>query len=102
MWGLFDVKARLMAAGLWRNHRGLYKALIKRLLLLYPNWRHLDAVGLPVCTHDERHGARPGGGKREPSVILELHGESLWIIPVGLAIWFMLWVLWSWHKEERR
>ncbi len=33
---------------------------------------------------------------------LEFHAESLWLIPVGLALWFMLWVLWNWWREERR
>jgi hypothetical protein len=33
---------------------------------------------------------------------MEFHEESLWLIPVGLAIWFMLWVLWNWWREEKR
>jgi hypothetical protein len=24
------------------------------------------------------------------------------LIPVGIALWFMMWVLWNWRKEERR
>jgi len=36
------------------------------------------------------------------SVTVEVHEESLWLIPVSIAIAFMLWVLWHWWKEERR
>jgi hypothetical protein len=27
--------------------------------------------------------------------------QSLWLIPVSLALWFLVWVLWHWQKEER-
>lgn len=27
--------------------------------------------------------------------------QLLWLIPAGMAICFMLWVLWSWVREER-
>jgi len=33
---------------------------------------------------------------------VEFGAEALWLIPVGFAIWFMLWVLWKWWREERR
>ncbi len=33
---------------------------------------------------------------------VEFHEEWLWLIPMGLAIGFMLWVLWNWWKEEQR
>jgi hypothetical protein len=35
-------------------------------------------------------------------VTVEFREESLLLIPIGLAISFMLWVLWNWWKEERR
>ena len=33
---------------------------------------------------------------------VEVHEQTLWLVPVGMAIGFMLWVLWHWLKEERR
>jgi len=31
-----------------------------------------------------------------------LDAETLALIPLGIALWFMMWVLWNWRKEERR
>jgi hypothetical protein len=33
---------------------------------------------------------------------LIIDAEMLALIPVGIALWFMIWVLWNWRKEERR
>ena len=33
---------------------------------------------------------------------LEIDAVTLWLIPVGIALWFMIWVLWNWRREERR
>ena len=33
---------------------------------------------------------------------LELDAGTLALIPVGIALWFMIWVLWNWRREERR
>jgi hypothetical protein len=33
---------------------------------------------------------------------IEIHEQTLWLIPVSLAVGFMLWVLWNWWREERR
>jgi hypothetical protein len=33
---------------------------------------------------------------------LEFDVETLALIPVGIALWFMIWVLWNWRREERR
>lgn len=33
-------------------------------------------------------------------MILEIHEQALWLIPVGLAVSFMVWVLWNWWREE--
>jgi hypothetical protein len=33
---------------------------------------------------------------------IEIHEQTLWLIPVGLAVGFMVWVLWNWWREERR
>jgi hypothetical protein len=33
---------------------------------------------------------------------LVIDAEMLALIPVGMALWFMMWVLWNWRKEERR
>jgi len=31
---------------------------------------------------------------------VEIHEQTLWLIPVGLAIAFMVWVLCNWWREE--
>lgn len=31
---------------------------------------------------------------------IEIHAQTLWLIPVGFAVGFMLWVLWNWWREE--
>jgi hypothetical protein len=33
---------------------------------------------------------------------LVIDAEMLALIPVGIALWFMMWVLWNLRKEERR
>jgi len=33
---------------------------------------------------------------------IEFNPEAVWLIPVGLALWFMIWALWNWWREERR
>ena len=33
---------------------------------------------------------------------LEIHEQTLWLIPVGLAVSFMIWVLLNWWHEEHR
>jgi hypothetical protein len=33
---------------------------------------------------------------------IEIHEQTLWLIPVSLAVGFMLWVLWNWWREEHR
>jgi hypothetical protein len=33
---------------------------------------------------------------------LEIHEQTLWLIPVGLAVSFMIWVLLNWWQEGRR
>jgi len=36
------------------------------------------------------------------AVKMEFNAGMLWLIPVGLALWFMCWVLWNWWREEHR
>jgi hypothetical protein len=33
---------------------------------------------------------------------LEFDVGTLWLVPVGFALWFMLWVLWNWWRDQRR
>jgi hypothetical protein len=33
---------------------------------------------------------------------VQLDTESLWLVPFGMAICFMFWVLLSWWREQRR
>jgi hypothetical protein len=43
-------------------------------------------------------GRRAEGGIA--SMTIEIHEQTLWLIPVGLAVGFMFWVLWNWWREE--
>jgi hypothetical protein len=36
------------------------------------------------------------------SMTLQIGTESLWLAPLGMAIYFMLWVLCSWWREQHR
>jgi hypothetical protein len=36
------------------------------------------------------------------SMTIEIHEQALWLIPVSLAVGFMVWVLWNWWSEEHR
>jgi len=31
-----------------------------------------------------------------------IDAEMLALIPVAIALWFMVWVLWNWWREPRR
>jgi len=33
---------------------------------------------------------------------LQIGTDSLWLVPLGMAIYFMLWVLWCWWREQHR
>ena len=33
---------------------------------------------------------------------IEIHEQTLWLIPVGISVGFMFWVLWNWWREEHR
>ena len=35
-------------------------------------------------------------------MILQLHADIFWLIPLAFSLFFMLWVLWNWWKEERK
>jgi hypothetical protein len=34
------------------------------------------------------------------SMTIEIHEQTLWLIPVSLAVGFMFWVLLNWWREE--
>ena len=36
------------------------------------------------------------------AMAVDIHAEGLLLVPAALAIWFMLWALWHWRKEEKR
>jgi len=52
----------------------------------------------------EMQGPQQGRGLKRGivSMTLEIHEQTLWLIPVGLAVSFMVWVLLNWWQEERR
>lgn len=33
---------------------------------------------------------------------VEFDAAEFALIPVGIALWFMVWVLWNWWKDQRR
>lgn len=33
---------------------------------------------------------------------MEFDAEILWLVPLALALWFMIWVLWNWWQEWHR
>ena len=33
---------------------------------------------------------------------IDFDAETLWLIPLGIALWFLVWVLWRWWLESRR
>ncbi len=43
-------------------------------------------------------GGRAEGGIA--SMTIEIREQALWLIPVGLAVGFMVWVLSNWWREE--
>jgi hypothetical protein len=46
-----------------------------------------------------RAGGQNGG---IASMTIEIHEQTLLLIPVSLAVGFMVWVLWNWWREEHR
>lgn len=36
------------------------------------------------------------------AMAVDVQPEGLLLVPAAFAIWFMLWVLWHWWKEEKR
>ena len=36
------------------------------------------------------------------AMAVDVHPEGLLLVPAAFAIWFMLWALWHWWKEEKR
>lgn len=69
------------------------------LLLLYREKRGLEARSPPAWLYALARGAA------ERSIVamaVDFHPEAALLVPAAFAIWFMLWVLWHWWKEERR
>ena len=40
--------------------------------------------------------------REDADMQMEFDAKALWLIPAGLALWFMIWALWNWWREERR
>jgi hypothetical protein len=83
------------------KHLRLYRSLTNHILPLYRKRRPLESQAFrsrkPFRAHEEREA--DGGFV---AVKIDLNAEILTLIPVGLAIWFLLWVLWNWSREQRR
>lgn len=60
------------------------------------DWMHGN---VPCRSTDSSRGA---GERRIVAVTVDLHPEGLLLVAAGFAIWFMLWALWHWWKEEKR
>ena len=33
---------------------------------------------------------------------IDFDPKTLWLIPLGIALWFLVWALWHWWRESRR
>jgi hypothetical protein len=70
------------------------------------NWLSgLYSMGRPLNTWPS--GAdHPVVARKQTDVVvtltLEFNPESFLLVPAALAIYFMLWVLWHWWREEKR
>lgn len=101
MRGGFGVKEGERLSRPAKTASGLNKPLTNWLLDPYRNGRHLDSRGLPVAR--EMNAVKRRWAERGiVSMTVDLHEQSLWLIPVSLAVGFMVWVLWNWWREERR
>ena len=72
--------------------RTAYYSLIAKVV----DWMH--GLSLPGSMKTFRKVAE----RRIFSMAIDLHPEGLLVIPAGFAVWFMLWALWHWWKEEKR
>lgn len=50
---------------------------------------------------DTRRAVHRRTERRIVAMTMEIHEQTLWLIPVCIAVSFMVWVLWSWWREER-
>jgi hypothetical protein len=80
----------------------LYLALTNRLLNPYRKWRPLDEERPPASAREANPPSASEGGRRDFSMTIEFQEQTLWLLPLGLAVSFMLWVLWHFFKETRR
>jgi hypothetical protein len=89
----------------------LNNPLTNCLLAPYGKGRHLDTGGLagPRVVNLTRRGRselRRGELRRAErgivSMTVEIREQTLLLIPVSLAVGFMVWVLWNWWREEHR
>jgi hypothetical protein len=79
----------------------LYSSLTDCILPLYRKRRPLESRAFLSRKLFRAHEEREAEGGYV-AVKIDFNAEIFALIPVGLAIWFMLWVLWNWWREERR
>lgn len=80
---------------------GLYKSIMNSLLALYRKWRLLKSA----LTRRQSQFIRRSCGRRNlryAAMKMEFDAEILWLVPLALALWFMIWVLWNWWQEWHR
>jgi len=58
-------------------------------------WLH----GVLRATGRCKIGGAKGTERGIVSMTLEIHEQTLWLIPVGFAVSFLVWVLWHWWRE---
>jgi len=81
--------------------RSVYSSLMNSLLALYTKRRPLKS-GLPWLLNSSSSAAGGRGLREDADMQMEFDAKALWLIPAGLALWFMIWALWNWWREERR
>lgn len=96
------VKAQPNAANPRPDATGnLYSSFANPLLTLYRKRRSLESRAFreaaAVCGP---RLAKPDEGAAVMKI--EIDAVGLWLIPLGLALWFLFWVLWNLWREERR
>ena len=79
-------------------------ALTNPLRIGYSILTRKGAIWMYEVIGTARDGFRVAHRRPERGIVamtIEIHEQTLWLIPVGLAVTFMIWVFLNWWQEER-
>jgi H+/Cl- antiporter ClcA len=99
MCGRSGVKAGLCVAALKSHASTLSRIPYESATSLLQEEASPEDKRLPACGKTGWNEARKRGAL---SAVMEFNKEVLWLVPVAIAVCFLLWVLWNWMREERR